>query len=504
MKSTTANRSAQHPATKRLRLSLGASALGAAEYRRNLPPRGAAAAALCVLFLSACLLDNRRAGAEDFPNTMEPLGKIAAEDWQSQGDWEQFSDRPQPAAESGSDSLVGALPDVAVALEAALPALPRAGAFTPTASPEGDASGSGGAGLAKTGAVSVGLFIDSAAGTATLVRVDDAVLKIQSDTLVFALGDLWDDPLRRGEALRSLRGSQAQKVSARRLDYLARDENEDGRLDWGRFVSVLPGLGENVREEIAVYTAGSDGALGGGDDALVLHAHLRLAGPDTLESVWTRDADGDSVLFRADGSGKVRVERFVRNPLLRPRVDWARQTYLVTAFADGGDPVPLRFREEREMADGSAVLVQAHGIGADSTLNPGDTARVRVETDFPEGAGRLSRKAVFTAVVGEDARRFGDWRMLRYAIESELASGPLASVAFSARLDAPGEPGQLRAEGEFTLRANLRGGGSAVLEGALRNRRLEASLVVEGADGEGRYEAVWDEAGALLERRRKD
>jgi hypothetical protein len=203
--------------------------------------------------------------------------------------------------------------------------------------------------------------------------------------------------------------------------------------------------------------------------------------------------------FGIRDSGIVRIERTVHNPLLRPRVLWARQTYLAIAYQDGSDPIPLRFREEREMHDGQSILVEAHGMGSDSTLTPGDTARVRMETVFAAGSLRRDRKATFTAILGDNPRRFGDWRMLRYSMESHLATGPLASVHFSARLDTPSEPGQLRAEGEFDLRAELQDGAKATLEGTFRERRLEATLMIEEADGARKYRAIWDEAGKVVE-----
>jgi hypothetical protein len=435
----------------------------------------------------ACILNtqsDRVAGAEDFPNTLEPLGKVAASQVNVQAEWNEFDQVP---------TQVGGLAELDSTLqsEAVSEAL--------------------GKGAARAADVVVWDFSDTARGKVRRLFVHTGLgVQRDEDTMVFVYDEAFRQ--RKSDSVTLL----ARKGRSQRINSLKqwRMVNEDsaGPLDKGWFASRNVNLTTQGFREYQV-TVHLDSALPRWSDTtlrldsllamrgLALGEYLFVRGKasDTLEVVRVQDNDGDGRLAR-NGSGKVVLTRSVWDPPFRPSVVRSLQRVKGLYVSESGRILPQFYSDLREERDGKTIVFRVRGSGSDSLYAPGDTVTVDKTVSFPEPKDLAQRSDAYTVWVSDDSLAPAGNRLLKYVAAWKWRLGEIEESRLVFKSHAPVDGSTLRGDGTLSMDVSFRDGTHVSVDGDLSGTRIQGKVLNESGGKSRRFRVTWDVLGNLIDK----
>jgi hypothetical protein len=389
-------------------------------------------AGAAALFLAGCLAGgdtffDREArvgggGGEDFPNTVNRLGKIAAADVGAAGGWEELQNLELPEIPD-----VGNLDSLRVE-----PPLFRRAAFGKRAA-SADC-------LPPYWTWDIQEFVRFR--RIRKITCDEDSVAIRRDTLFYYYGgsfhaDSTKLPATREEfeakpdsfvTLVSSRGSITWLLADKVQYFRAVNLDTAGGLDHGDFLTLLyaPGRQSATVQRIKIY--GRDGAYLNAAAAPEEFEYTRLgAAGDTLEWKRMRDADGDRAFYDGQNTGLVTFERMVRNPENEPGT--SRLTLFMKArmfHSPGGDSLQrLFYRDARALKNGRQTAFSFLGTDADSVLRANDTAAVTSDTLYAAADSMKSFHAVYDLLLGSAPEAMNGHALVGFRIRKDWKRGPL-------------------------------------------------------------------------------
>ena len=486
--------------------------------------RRALAAALALAY-SACMLEGGDAlvtpgGAEDFPNTVTALGRIAVGDLPTGAQWEQAGDIQLPEVPSlgGLDSLQIAPPSAAGkraaakgAAEGAVKRAALAKAFdetTPAAPDTLDLSlwqidqSSGRYLEAYFFGRIYAYALDS---TASYVRRDTVVALYTGDRSAIGVstgisGVMAQIQAEPGKYLIPLeyRGAIQWAATGIRQTYRLRNLDAKGDLDAAEFTVTTPQEGGGIlRRAVKLY--GPDGAFRSVTVPEEVEILRRGPANDTLEWTLARDADGDRRLWTSGDSGIVDVYLYVRNPASQPDLSKMR-SYVRADFHHGSDKdslLQLAYQEQRWLRNGRVTGFSLQGTVAGSVPAPGDTLRMTVDTSFYEKDSMIIYSASYDMRAGSAPYRMQEHALLGFKVSKLWRRGPVFHVAstFTPGVPTPlGEP----FEGAMQSTAIYYNGDTVQTEGAIGRDSLNLVVRQVKKGVASSFEVTMDAAGNLL------
>jgi hypothetical protein len=430
-----------------------------------------------VFFLSGCLFavkDDRQAGAEDFPNTLEPLGKIAVGQVAAQGDWNEFDNVPASIAgiaEADSNLILAASAD--------------------------------GSALPKTGLGSTDTtfwdMTDTALGMVKRIRLRTGPgVQHQEDTLVY----------RYDEAFRTQSESDylllARKGEWTRLGLVKtwRFTNTDtlGPLDHGilRLIVTAGQITKFHKIEVKLDSAADPEEPKNFD--WISYTFIRTRGMDTLETVSVNDNDSDGLLWNGDSSGEVRMNHVLFTPPLRPALENSSIRIRGTLIRAGFVLRPHFFQEDRQERDGKVVSFRIRGRSSDSSFSQGDTVNIDRTVTFDTSAAIVERSDAFKVVLSALPRDFSNNRLLSYSATWIWRLGLIRESQFTFKADAPVSPAELRAQGTLHMTVVYADGAEGQADGSYSKDKLTAKYKEMRKGITKHYQVIWDKLGEVLER----
>lgn len=448
--------------------------------------------------LSACMLTGgdalvRPGGAEDFPNTVTTLGRVAVADINAGAEWEQLQniELPEMPEVGGLDSLRVAPPTAKFAV----------------------------LGKSAVDTLDLNLWqVDQSRlfeayfyGRVYAYAVDSNERQVRRDTVqAIYLGprvlsaSVFDsvlaDPAKylvpidyRG-AIRTVSTGVVQTYRLRNLD-----SQED--MDQAEYAVVTPlDNGGTLRRWVRIY--GPDGAFRA-PDAVPEELEVLRRGPDgdTLEWSLARDADWDRRLWTDSGSGIVDVHLVVRNSPARPEVlrlnGFVRAEYRHDPVA--GDSLrQLQYEEQKWLRNGRVVAFVLRGLGAGSRLAAGDSARMAIDTTYALRDSAIKYSAVYNLLLGPDPARMEGHRLTGYAISKYWRRGSLFSTQSVFIPDVPVAMGQEGFEGIMSSTAAYVGGDTVQTLGRVTPQGFNLTLRQLREGAEQTFDVVLDAAGRLV------
>ncbi len=399
--------------------------------------------------LSACMLTGGDSlvtpgGAEDFPNTVNTLARIATGDLAAGSQWEQAQEIQLPELPDlgGLESLQVAPPQSLAKGAAQAKGLAKAAVDTLDLSLwEIDQSPNRYLEAYFFGRVYAYAF-DSSSG---FLRRDTVVAQYLGDRSTIGvstgisqvIAQIQSDP---GRYLLPLdyRGAIVDSSGIRK-SYRLRNIDSRGDLDLAEYTTTTPlAEGGSLRRRVQIY--GAEGAFR--DPAAVpeeFELLRRGRAGDTLEWTLVRDADGDRRLWGTDSSGVVDVYLFVRDPASQPDLASLR-SHVQAAFnrSAGSDSLlQLAYREERRLRNGRIATFSIEGTAADAIPGPGDTTRMVVDTLFTSRDSTIRYSAVYDLRTGSAPWRMDEHALLGYRVSRHWRRGPVFHAASSF---SPAEP----------------------------------------------------------------
>jgi hypothetical protein len=470
------------------------------------PSRFARLGALSLaLTLSGCLFqtsekDGRVAGgAEDFPNTLA-LGAAVSGHISDNADWDQFSVIPSALPSfNDAESLVVA-PETLVAAKIA--AVAKASA--PTADYATYRS------TADT--VTWDLSDTATLRIARRFHVQDGLLKVSRDTIVFRYDEKAKDGIDGNELILLSKGSVYWKISGRMEAYRYDNLDSAGGFDRATFFDHIPAAGGSFKNHLLVMLPGPDGDIATqGDNRPAYYAFAIVkpaaagAPPDTTESFEITDADGDGALWGAGDSGLVDFKQKTPNPVLRPAVDLVVQKMRAFLFKDEQKTYPISFTEVRTEKDGKKVTFSVKGTYADSVFEPGDTAVISVHVSYPPESRLVEKHSRYRVVLGGQPKRYQDNKLIRYTLSATWRKDSLAVTQLTFTPDQPVATGELATAGDLQVDADFSDGETGSGHGRFQDKRIDIDLTRKLRDGKERhYHVLWDALGKLLSQIRLD
>ena len=448
-------------------------------------------------------------GAEDFPNTMVPLGRVAVHDLMAIDDWEQVPVATPPMPELPSlDSLQ----------------------MTP---PNGDVTA-----LGKTGKVQASAFdtlnldvwrVDTSRvleayllGRIYAYAADSSATHVQRDTMsALYLGDRGSlslsmaalnavrDSIRanpgkflmpldfRGTAIYGPAGARDTWV---RHSYRLRNLNGEGTMDQAEYQTHTPlPDGDSRRQWMRIY--GPEGAYAA-PGAIPEEFELLHRDPqgDTLAWTSVRDADWDRQLWTFEGRGVVDLTFHVRNPPTQPLVarlhSQLRAAYRSAGESDSLDQ--LSYHEQRWLRDGRNVTFTFQGWGADNLLAGGDTARMTVDTVYALRDSLIQYSATYKMLLGPVPERMQDHKLVAYNVRKYWRTGALYSNVSHFFPQVPVPMGGSNFAGLMATTTVSRGGDTTTTQGSVDSTGF--NLVVRYVKDHvvSTYEVVLDAAGEVI------
>jgi hypothetical protein len=449
--------------------------------------------------LSACMLVGGDAlvtpgGAEDFPNTVTALGRIAVGDISSSTQWEQAANIELPPVPDlgGLDSLQIEPPQAKFAVlgKAAIDTLD----FT----------------LWQLDynrplelLFSRRVYAYAVDSTATRVRRDTVTaLYLGSSLSVSMLDSVQADP---GKYLLPLdyRGAVTWPATGVRQSYRLRNLDFQGDMDVGEYVTLTPlEGGGSLRKWVKIH--GAEGAFRNPNPVPEEYELLRR-GPagDTLEWTLVKDADWDRRLWNDSGRGVVDLFLRVRNPESQP--DLLRMhVYMRAGFhyrpVLGDSLSQLQYQEQRWLRNGRIVTFTFQGAGASGALLlPNDTARMTVDTVFALRDSMIKYNAAYDLILGSSPDRMQEHKLRGYAIGKFWRRGPVFSTRSTLVPTVPVSMGQADFSGAIAFTAAYVNGDTVKSEGTMSaaGLNLTVSQVKQGAAQT--YQVVLDAAGKLIQ-----
>ena len=428
---------------------------------------GAFAAALSLFVLAGCFSDGNMQGGDDYPNSVEPMGKHAARERADSSEWNAYRDAPDGAPGMYDTTPVPAGPPPENA--------PKRGATVvlPSLDVTLGTEVTGSARLVQSGPDTAGVL--RAVRTQTIA----AVLFSAVDTTWYKV---------EGVTPRILRVSG--KVSyAGDVRYTAFEDGDgDGYVSptgAGSVVQMrfLTMRASGAREERTVrVSAGPDGDFNKArDNSLVSLRKTVVQALDTLLSLVLTDADGDGFLYNPlRDSSRIAVESKTRAP-----GDRTELSYRINIFADSTRNYAYRYRRVLTTAAG---VEETEALGRDSMPDfaPGDSGSVRVRFTSTVAADTLassdSRYAVrLSASPGNAAGN----KLIQVDRVKTFRAGVVSGLRYRLKPDAAVADGSFARTGALFLRADLRAGGWVQLDG-----RADADMSGILTDSEGRSGTV--------------
>ncbi|HLU70304.1 MAG TPA: hypothetical protein VKZ88_06000 [Fibrobacteria bacterium] len=475
---------------------------------------GAAAQAFALTgALSACMLTGGDTlvvpgGAEDFPNTIAPLGRVAVHDLSSVGGWEQIP-----------------------VVTPTMPELPSLESLQITP-PNGKAGVLGKVSLSQATVFDT-LNLDVWQVDTTRVleayllgriyayAADVSATRMQRDTVVAQyLGDRTGltmaslnavrDSIRanpgrflmplefRGTASYGPAGAPAQWVTH---SYRLRNMNSEGTIDQAEYRTITPEADGSTRHQwVKIY--GPEGEYARAD-AVPEEFELLHRGPagDTLSWTLVKDADWDRRLWTPDGRGVVDLTFRVRNPPTQPGVARLHST-LRAAYRSAGNTDSLdqlKYHEQRWLHNGRNVTFSFQGAGTEEDLLVGaDTARMTVDTVYALRDSLIKHEAVYKMLLGPVPERMDGHKLVGYSVRKFWRTGPLSGNRSEFLPDEPMSMGETVFTGLMSSTSVTRGGDSTTTQG-----RVDASgfnLVVRYVKNHvaTTYDVVLNAAGDVL------
>lgn len=460
-------------------------------------------AALCAIGCVFSTDEKVAGGAQDFPNTVT-LGAAASVHIDDHTGWDQFSVIPSSLPTfADAESLVVEPDTNSAAPKIAAPKL----AATAGAAGSANAAGSAAAALADT------LYWDfSDTATLKVVRLiaqTETAFKLKADTATWRYGGRQASGQPVLGVLLESKGAETIIATGRRTAFRYENTDSAGGFDRATFLQKLPALlPAGFKYRLLIVLASPEGKFdvqAGARPAYYAYARTRTvdgAAPDTTESFEITDADGDGVLWGAGDSGVVDFRQKTPNPAGRPAVDLIVQRMRAILFKDESRTYPVSFRETRTEKDGKKVVFAVHGVrnGEDSTFEPGDTAWVTVQTDFPDGAKMVSKTAKYKVELGGEPKHFADNKLLHYSLTATWRKNDslvTTTFAFSPSQAVP--TAQLSITGALDLSAELANGHSARAIGTFLDKIIEADVTDTDKAGKvRRYHAKWTAQGVPI------
>jgi hypothetical protein len=444
---------------------------------------------LSVLFLPsflACAPDDRVAGGDDFPNSVQTLGKSAVKEGGDTTEWNAYKQAPDSA-----DGLYDTT-------------------YVPDSVPE-----EGGSGLPKRsldGLLQLGDGIIPGRDVAGAVRALDTLLdsitgvlstvRVQS-TAQFTLRDTtWHRDSAGLVVILRVSGA-LDRPDGSRETFAFDDGDGDGLLTARAANSVvvirmawrLPS-GDSGERTLRV-TAGADRNFNlRADNALLAFAQTHLSGGDTLLHLVLRDGDGDGLIFNPlRDSSLVDVERVSRSTTGA----YARLTmhYRLAAFArpQAARNRAVRFRSVLETGIGTTETV---ALGRDSLPDfaPGDTGRVRVVFTGERLIDTLARSEwVFRVRLSDTAGHHAGNTLHRVDRDKTFRHGTRSGLWVTRWPAAPVPDGSFARVGTLFLRSDYRDGSWAEFSGEFTPTGSTGTWT----DSEGRGGLVhYDASGAIV------
>jgi hypothetical protein len=472
--------------------------------------RRALAAAFALALLSGCMLEGGDSlvtpgGAEDFPNTVNSLGRIAAGDIAAGTQWEQAGtvQLPEMPALGGLDSLQLAPPQP-TGKRAALAKI--ADALTDTLNLS-----------LWTIDQSTGRYLEayffgriyaySYDSTATYVRRDTVVALYIGDRSAIGIStgisalitQIQAEP---GKYLMPLeyRGAVQWASTGIRQGYRLRNTDSQGDLDAAEYAVTTPlPEGGTLRRGVKLY--GPDGAFRTPgqtpEEVEILH---RGVANDTLEWTVARDADGDRRLWAAGDSGIVDVNLYVRNPAAQPAVSSMR-SYVHAMFrhtTDTDSLLQLVYQEKRWLRDGRVTGFALQGTIPGSVPAPGDTARMTVDTMYTPQDSMVVYSASYDLRAGSAPYRTAEHALLGFKVSKFWRKGPVFHVVSNFATSTPLPMGQGPFEGTMQSLAAYFSGDTVQTEGAIARDSLNLTIRQVKRGVTSSYEVALDAAGKLL------
>ncbi|MCD6023877.1 MAG: hypothetical protein K0Q91_793 [Fibrobacteria bacterium] len=420
-------------------------------------------AALALLAFTGCFRDD---GGDDIPNSVEPLGKHAANERADSSEWNAYEDAPSGASGMYDTARVPEDPPSQTA--------PKRGALQ--AFPSLDIA----LGTEIAGAVRVVLSdTGSAPGVTRAVRTQSLGSFSSTDTTWYKID---------GNGLRLVRVSGKVSYGGDTRYTVFEDGDGDGYLSPAGAGSVVVVRHVTVfasgrRDEHAVRMgAGPDGDFNkAGDNSLHSLGKLSMHALDTLLSLVVRDADGDGVLYNPlRDSNKIGVESKVAGDAGRTDL-----FYHANVFTDSTRNYAYRYRK---VFTGPRGVEETTALGRDSLPDfvPGDSGWVRVRFTSTVASDTLASSWSRYAVrLSSQPGNAAGHRLIQVDREKTFRAGVVSGLRFSLRPGTSVPAGSFARTGSLFARIDLRAGGWAQLEG-------EAAADISGTvtDSEGRSGVV--------------
>ena len=411
------------------------------------------AALLAAAMLSACFSsEGGVAGGDDFPNSVETLGKAAADERaDSTEEWNAYRDAPStpPGVYDSTDAPDGPPENDPPA---------KRPAEVGVAVNLGNASDRVPPGREIAGAVRAVVQVPDTGGLVRAVRMQTLGSIEARDTTWYRTEGV--PPARR--ALRSSGVVTYAGVNARSERFAYEDADGDGvltpagarSLSRARFTVTYPsGRTEN---RTVVFSAGPDLSFQRSvDNVHRFQETVHVVGGDTVLRITLRPLPGDSA-YRdpARAVNHVDVEHVARVAGVT-----VTRRYRAEVRADSARNRATRFTREVETAAGVTVTEL---LGRDSMPDfaPGDTGRVRVTFAGADARDSLlSSETVYRVRLADTAQGHAGNRLLGVERDKVFRSGPVAAVRWSLTPVSPVIDGERPRDGDVALRVDLRGGG---------------------------------------------
>jgi hypothetical protein len=429
-----------------------------------------------VFLISGCLFavkDDRQAGAEDFPNTLEPLGKVAVGQVAAQGDWNEFDNVPASVAgiaEADSNLM--------------------------------QATSVEGVALAKNGVGSNDTIFwdrtDTVLGIVKRIRWRSGPgVQQQEDTLVYR----YDEAIRTQSEPDYLLLARNGELTRLGLVKTWRFINTDtlGALDRGvlRLIVTTGQITKFHKIEVRLDSA-SDPEKPKSFE-WISYTFVRTRGMDTLETVSVNDNDSDGLLWHGD-SGEVRMNHTLFNPPLRPALEKSSIRIRGTLLRTGFVLRPHFFQEDRQERDGKMVSFRIRGRSSDSIFSQGDTVTIERSVTFDTSASLMERSDAFKVVLAALPRDFSNNRLLSYSATWIWRQGLIRESRFTFKADAPVSPAELRAQGTLHMTVVYMDGAEGQADGFYSKDKLTAKYKETRKGITKRFQVIWDKLGEVLEK----
>jgi hypothetical protein len=425
---------------------------------------------LAAFLLAACFSDGSMHGGDDYPNSVEPMGKHAAQERGDSSEWNAYEDAPSTTPGMYDTAHIPENPPSQSA--------PKRGGTMISLPSLGVALGAEIQGAAR----SVQSGSDAEPGVLRSVRVQTVALGAFS-----AVDTTWYKSDGAGYRILRVAGSVSYGGDMRYTVF------EDG--DGDGYLSPTLG-GANVvkirfttlfasgkrEEQTATMNAGPDGDFNKSrDNTLMAFAKTTVQGLDTLLSLVLSDVDGDGFIFNPmlDSSRVGIVSRVGGSD---GRTDLY---YRVNVFVDSARNYAYRYRKVVTTTTG---ILETNALGRDSLPDfaPGDSGSVRVRFTSTVSTDTLAvSESRYGVLLSANPGNASGNRLIQVDREKTFTAGSVSSLRYRLKPNAPVPSGSFASTGALFIRTDLRAGGWVQLTG-------QAAADISGTvlDSEGRSGTV--------------